>query len=168
MPFLYLCHVFGNPSIVLMLYQYLNFKARAIKELAEKKFERLRMQIERLEKEPKSEPKCEPKLEPKSEQKERSYSLVKKQTKKLFSRGTQETICSDFSTGATLATMEAPNNCSTDDVGSFERPINNDGLVEGISFLADNNLDKAEDPQSGIRYKSVAKSFLCLLTVDNI
>lgn len=124
-------------------------QARAIKELAEKKFQRIRTQIERLEKEPKSEPKCEPKLELKSEQKERSYSLTKKQTKKLFYRGTQETVGSDFSSGAVLATMGTPNICGADHAGNFERPGNIDGPVEGISILADNTLEKAEDPQSG-------------------
>uniref|UniRef100_A0A803LY70 Bromo domain-containing protein n=1 Tax=Chenopodium quinoa TaxID=63459 RepID=A0A803LY70_CHEQI len=124
-------------------------QARAIKELAEKKFQRIRMQIERLEKEPKSEPKSETKLEPKSEQKERSYSQIKKQTKKLLYRGAQEPVGSDFSSGAILATMDAPNMCGVDHVSNFERPSNTDGPVEGISTLADNNIEKTEDTQSG-------------------
>ncbi|KAL2926998.1 Bromodomain and PHD finger-containing protein 3 [Bienertia sinuspersici] len=137
-------------------------QARAIKELGEKKFQRLRMQIERSEKEPKSEPKCEIKLELKSEQKERSYPLIKKQTKKLFYRGTQESLGTDFSSGATLATLDVPNTCGTDHVSSYERPSNNDGPVESVSFVPDNNLEKAEDAHTGkgILPKFGKKSFV--------
>ncbi|KAL2944594.1 Bromodomain and PHD finger-containing protein 3 [Bienertia sinuspersici] len=138
------------------------FEARAIKELGEKKFQRLRMQIERSEKEPKSEPKCEIKLEPKSEQKERSYPLIKKQTKKLLYRGTQESLGTDFSSGATLATLDVPNTCGTDHASSYERPSNNDGPVESISLVPDNNLEKAEDAHTGkgILPKFGKKSFV--------
>lgn len=131
-------------------------QARAIKELAEKKFQRVRIHIERLEKETKSEINGEPKSELKSELRDRPNLLVKKQPKKPLCRSIQEPLGSDFSSGATLATVDAHNTCSIDPVGSLERSSNNDGLVEGISFLADNNTEKAEDPQSG---KSVIPKF---------
>lgn len=124
-------------------------QARTIKELAERKFQRVRTQIERLEKESKSEVKCEPKSEPKAEQRERPNLLVKKLSKKPPCRSTQEPVCSDFSSGATLATTDAQNTCSADHVGNFERHSNNDGPVEGISFLVDNCTEKAEDLHSG-------------------
>ncbi|GAB4846179.1 hypothetical protein Ancab_025177 [Ancistrocladus abbreviatus] len=112
-------------------------QARTIKELAEKKFQRIRNDIERFEKEPKSEPKA------------KSNSLVKKQTKKPIYRSAQEPLGSDFSSGATLATADAQNNSHAVQTGNCEKPSNNDVLVEGISTLAENNAEKGEDLLSG-------------------
>lgn len=124
-------------------------QARAIKELAERKFQRVRIQIERLEKESKSEATCEPKSESRLEQRDRSNLLVKKLSKKPSCRSIQEPVGSDFSSGATLATTDAHNTCSADHVTNFERHNNNDGPIEGISSLADNLIEKAEDLHSG-------------------
>jgi hypothetical protein len=114
-------------------------KARSIQELARKKFERLRSELERSEK------------ELKSEQKTRSNSLIKKPVKKPFGRTSQEPVGSDFSTGATLATIgDVQNGSNLNQGGSCERPSNTDGVVEGNPSLIDTNLEKAEELSSGI------------------
>ncbi|KAI9187143.1 hypothetical protein LWI28_024911 [Acer negundo] len=130
-------------------------QARTIQELATKKFHRLRVGIERAEKEVKPEKEVklekEHKLEKdlKSEQKARSNFLAKKQTKKPFSRTIQEPVGSDFSSGATLATAgDMQNGSVAIHAGGCERPSNNDGLVEGNSSLVDNQ-DKVEELSSG-------------------
>ncbi|TXG67558.1 hypothetical protein EZV62_008833 [Acer yangbiense] len=134
-------------------------QARTIQELATKKFHRLRVGIERAEKEVKPEKelklekehKLEHKLEKdlKSEQKARSNFLAKKQAKKPFSRTIQEPVGSDFSSGATLATAgDMQNGSVAIHAGGCERPSNNDGLVEGNSSLVDIQ-DKVEELSSG-------------------
>lgn len=113
-------------------------QARSIQELAKKKFERLRIEFERSEK------------ELKSEQKTRSNSLIKKPVKKPFCRTPQEPVGSDFSTGATLATVgDVQNGSNLIQGGGCERPSNADGVVEGNSSLVDTNLEKAEELSSG-------------------
>ncbi|KAK9269660.1 hypothetical protein L1049_001438 [Liquidambar formosana] len=113
-------------------------QARSIQELATKKFQKLRIDIERSEK------------ELKSEQKPRSNSLAKKQIRKLIGRTSQEPVGSDFSSGATLATAgDIQNGLSATQAGGCERPSNTDGIVEGNSSLIENNLDKAEELLSG-------------------
>ncbi|KAK9689246.1 hypothetical protein RND81_09G046100 [Saponaria officinalis] len=127
-------------------------QAHAIKELAEKKFQRIRVKIKRSKQ---NEPKSEPKLEAKSEQKETPCSATKKQIRKPHWRGMQEPIGSDFSSGATLATEDVHDNCRADLASNHERSINHDGPIEGVSSLADHSMEKAhsieraEDPQSG-------------------
>ena len=117
-------------------------KARSIQELATKKFERLRSEFERSEK------------ELKSEQKTRSNSLIKKPVKKPFCRTSQEPVGSDFSTGATLATIgDVQNGTNLNQVGGCERPSNFDGVVEGNPSLIDTNPEKAEELSSGIMKK---------------
>lgn len=132
-------------------------KARAIQELAKKKFHRLRAGIERSEKELKPEKELnlekELRLEKdlKSEPKTKSSILVKKQTKKHFSRTIQEPVGSDFSSGATLATTgDIQNGSVATQAGGCERPTNTDAIVDGNSSLADNNLEKVEELSSGI------------------
>ncbi|KAH9606321.1 hypothetical protein KSS87_000236 [Heliosperma pusillum] len=122
-------------------------QARAIKELAERKFQRIRVRIQRSE--PKSEPKTEPKIEVKSEQKERSCSVIKRQIKKQLWNGMQEPLGSDFSSGAILATEDVHNSCGADLVANHDRPSIHDGPLEGVPSLADSSIEKAEDPQSG-------------------
>jgi bromodomain-containing protein 9 len=117
-------------------------KARSIQELARKKFERLRSEFERSEK------------ELKSEQKTRSNSLIKKPVKKPFCRTSQEPVGSDFSTGATLATIgDVQNGSNLNQGGGCERPSNTDSVVEGNPSLIDTNLEKAEELSSGIMKK---------------
>lgn len=114
-------------------------KARTIQDLARKKFEKLRIEIERSEK------------DLKSEQKTRSNSLVKKPVKKPFCRTSQEPVGSDFSTGATLAGIgDVQNGSNTNQGGGCERPTNTDGVVEGNTSLIDTNLEKAEELSSGM------------------
>ncbi|KAL5583614.1 hypothetical protein UlMin_016056 [Ulmus minor] len=113
-------------------------QARSIQELAKKKFEKLRINCENSEK------------ELKSVQKMKANLLVKKPIKKPLYRPSQETVGSDYSSGATLATVGDLQNCSIPiSGGGCERPVNNDGPVEGISFLNDANLEKAEETLSG-------------------
>ncbi|KAB1215185.1 Bromodomain and PHD finger-containing protein 3 [Morella rubra] len=113
-------------------------QARTIQDLARKKFEKLRIEIERSEK------------DLKSEQKTRSNSLVKKPVKKPFCRTSQEPVGSDFSTGATLAGIgDVQNGSNTNQGGGCERPTNTDGVVEGNTSLIDTNLEKAEELSSG-------------------
>ncbi|KAH9803789.1 Bromo domain-containing protein [Citrus sinensis] len=130
-------------------------QARAIQELAKKKFHRLRAGIERSEKELKPEKELnlekELRLEKdlKSEPKTKSSILVKKQTKKHFSRTIQEPVGSDFSSGATLATTgDIQNGSVATQAGGCERPTNTDAIVDGNSSLADNNLEKVEELSS--------------------
>ncbi|GMH05754.1 hypothetical protein Nepgr_007594 [Nepenthes gracilis] len=112
-------------------------QARAIKELAEKKFQQIRNEIEKSEKEQKSEPKTCP------------NSVVKEQRKKPICGSMLESAGSDFSSGATLASVDAQNTNNVLQAGNCERLSNNDGMVEGISFFTDSNEEKAENLQPG-------------------
>ncbi|KAJ8763685.1 hypothetical protein K2173_003157 [Erythroxylum novogranatense] len=113
-------------------------QARAIQELAKKKFTKLRIDTEHIEK------------DIKSEQKTNSNILAKKQTKKPVSRSIQESVGSDFSSGATLATAgDVQNGSVYNHNGGYERPSNVNGLVEGNSLSVDPMFDKAEDLSSG-------------------
>ncbi|GFZ21995.1 DNA-binding bromodomain-containing protein [Actinidia rufa] len=113
-------------------------QARTIEELAKKKFQRLRNNAERSEK------------EIKSEQITTSNSLAKKQIKKPMSLTAQEPVGSDFSSGATLATAgDFPSGLNATQPGGGERLSNADGPVEGNTTLIDNNLEKVEDLLSG-------------------
>ncbi|XP_022975698.1 uncharacterized protein LOC111475664 [Cucurbita maxima] len=116
-------------------------QARSIQELAKKKFERVRIEVERSEK------------ELKLEQSTKSNSYIKKQPpKKPFFRTLQEPIGSDFSSGATLAAIGDVQNGSNPIHGvNCEIPSNNiDGQVEGSSsFFDTTNQDKAEELFSG-------------------
>lgn len=113
-------------------------QARAIQELATKKFEKLRIKYDRSEK------------EVKVEQKTKYGSVVKKQIKKPIVQMFQETVGSDFSSGATLAAAGdnhyLNNTCLA---GVSEKPYGVDGLAEGNSSLIDQNVDKAEESLSG-------------------
>lgn len=181
--------LFCGLSRYLMLLLNYNGKARAIQELARKKFQKLRIDIGRSEKELKSErsekelksersekelkperfekelksERSEKELKPersekdlKSEQKMRSNPLVKKQIKKPIFRTAQEPVGSDFSSGATLATMgDVQNGFNATQAGGCERPSNVDGLIiESNPSQIDNNLEKAEELFSGM-YKVV-------------
>lgn len=113
-------------------------KARTIQELAKRKFHKVRLKTERTEK------------DIKPEQKTGSGSIPKKQIKRSMSRTLQEPIGSDFSSGATLATTGDIQNVPSrlQAVGS-EKTSGVDILVEGSSFLNDNNLDKVEESLPG-------------------
>jgi bromodomain-containing protein 7/9 len=110
-------------------------QARTIQELGRKKFEKLRIKFERT------------RVELKSEQKTQSNSLVKKPLKKLPGCASQESVGFDLSYGDVQPTSYPMQ------VGSYERPGNIDGIVEGNAFLIDSNQDKAEDVLSGITKK---------------
>ncbi|KAF3453449.1 hypothetical protein FNV43_RR03889 [Rhamnella rubrinervis] len=113
-------------------------QARAIQELGRKKFERLRIELECSEK------------EQKLVQKIKTNSLVKKPTKKPMGRTLQETVGSDFSSGATLATAADVHNTSNPtQAGGCDRPGNTDGPVDGNLSLNDANVEKAEEMSSG-------------------
>ncbi|GFZ04931.1 DNA-binding bromodomain-containing protein [Actinidia rufa] len=112
-------------------------QAHTIEELAKKKFQRLRNNAERSEKEIKSEPIT-------------SNSLAKKQIKKPMSLTAQEPVGSDFSSGATLATTgDFQSGLNATQAGGGERLSNVDGPAEGNTTLIDNNLEKVEDLLSG-------------------
>ncbi|KAK7320375.1 hypothetical protein VNO77_29792 [Canavalia gladiata] len=113
-------------------------QARSIQELARKKFEKLRIDFERSQ------------SELKSDQKTRTNSLVKKLAKKPLGNTSQEPVGSDFSSGATLATIGELLPTSHPMQGVIcERPGNVDGLMEGNAFLIDANQEKADDYLSG-------------------
>lgn len=113
-------------------------KARTIQELAKRKFQKIRINSERSEKE----------LKP--EQNMRSSSVVKKQIKRTVNRSVQEPVGSDFSSGATLATGgDVQNISNAPQFGVSERPGSTDGFVEGISSMNDTNLDKGEESIPG-------------------
>ncbi|GMN51617.1 hypothetical protein TIFTF001_020776 [Ficus carica] len=112
-------------------------QARAIQELAKKKFEKLKIQYENSEKELKLAQKIKP------------NSTVKKQIKKPLYRTSQETVGSDFSAGATLATTgDVLNSLNLTQGGGSERPGNNDGPIEGNLSLNDASLEKVEETLS--------------------
>ena len=116
-------------------------KAHTIEELAKKKFQRLRNNAERSEKEIKSEQIT-------------SNSLAKKQIKKPMSLTAQEPVGSDFSSGATLATAgDFQSGLNATQAGGGERLSNVDGPAEGNTTLIDNNLEKVEDLLSGMILK---------------
>ncbi|XP_049374578.1 uncharacterized protein LOC125839610 isoform X3 [Solanum verrucosum] len=113
-------------------------QARTIQELATKKFEKLRIKYVRSEK------------DVKLEQKTKYGSVVRKQIKKPMVQMFQETVGSDFSSGATLAAAgdnHYLNNTSL--AGVSVKPYGVDGLAEGNSSLIDQNVDKAEESLSG-------------------
>lgn len=84
-----------------------------------------------------------PEEEPKSGQKIKSCSSVKKHIRKPLYRTSQETVGSDFSSGATLATAgEILNSMNL----TPDKTTNNDSNAE---ILNDFNLDKAEETSSG-------------------
>ncbi|CAI8584578.1 unnamed protein product [Vicia faba] len=113
-------------------------QARSIQELARKKFEKLRINLERTQ------------SEQKSEQKTRSNSLGKNQAKRPLGYASQEPVASDLFSGATLATTGDVPPISHPMQGILsERPGNIDGLVAGNAFFIDANQEKAEDFMSG-------------------
>nr|KYP52202.1 Bromodomain and PHD finger-containing protein 3 [Cajanus cajan] len=113
-------------------------QARSIQELGRKKFEKLRLGFERSQMELKSEPKAG------------SSYLVKKQPKKPLARASQEPVGSDFSSGATLATVADLQPTSYPmQVGRCERPGNIGGILEANAFWIDANQEKSEDVLSG-------------------
>lgn len=115
-------------------------QARSIQELARKKFEKLRINIERTQ------------SEQKSEQKTRSNSLGKNLAKRPLGYASQEPVASDFFSGATLATTGNVLPISHPMQGTLsERPSNIDGLVAGNAFFIDANQEKAEDFMLGIQ-----------------
>lgn len=114
-------------------------QARSIQELARKKFEKLRINLERSQ------------SELKSEQKIGSNSLGKKLAKRPLGYTSQEPVGSDFCSGATLASTGDVLPISHPMQGILcERPGNTDGLL-GSSFFIDANQEKAEDFISGIQ-----------------
>ncbi|GFP82984.1 bromodomain and phd finger-containing protein 3 [Phtheirospermum japonicum] len=122
-------------------------QVRTIQELAKRKLEKVRLSVERTEKEIKSE--------------QKSGSVLKKQIKRFLSRTPQEPVGSDFSSGATLVNAGDNQNLANafQAVGS-EKPGNIiDGLIAN-SFLNDYNLEKAEDSFPDEEFKfSAGRSF---------
>ncbi|KAK4439784.1 Bromodomain-containing protein 9 [Sesamum alatum] len=113
-------------------------QARSIKELAIKKFHKIRLNAECSEK------------DVKPDQKMRSSSTLKRQIKRCESRTVQESLSSDFSSGATHATtVDIRNSSDALHAVGCERPGNNDVLAEGNHVLNDNNLYKGEESQPG-------------------
>ncbi|KAL0353655.1 UNVERIFIED_CONTAM: Bromodomain-containing protein 9 [Sesamum angustifolium] len=113
-------------------------QARSIKELAIKEFHKIRLNAECSEK------------DVKPDQKMRSCSTLARQIKRSVSRTVQESLNSDFSSGATHATTVDIHNASDafQSVGC-ERPGNIDVLAEGNHLSNDNNLYKGEESLPG-------------------
>ncbi|KAL0443361.1 UNVERIFIED_CONTAM: hypothetical protein Slati_2058800 [Sesamum latifolium] len=126
-------------------------QARSIKELAIKEFHKIRLNAECSEK------------DVKPDQKMRSSSTLIRQIKRSVSRTVQESLSSDFSSGATHATTVDIHNASDalQSVGC-ERPGNSDVLAEGNHLSNDNNLYKGEEslPGKGPLSRFGRKSFL--------
>ncbi|PNX93429.1 bromodomain-containing protein, partial [Trifolium pratense] len=113
-------------------------QARSIQELARKKFEKLRINLERSQ------------SEIKSEQKTKSNSLGKKPAKRPLGYASQEPVGSDFCSGANLATTGEVLPISHPIQGIFcERPGNIDVPVDGSAFFFDVNQEKTEEFISG-------------------
>ncbi|XP_028211839.1 uncharacterized protein LOC114394457 isoform X2 [Glycine soja] len=114
-------------------------QARSIQELGRKKFEKLRIGFERSQ------------IELKSEEKAGSNYLVKKQPKKPLARASQEPVGSDFSSGATLATIAdvQPTSHLMQGGSRCERSGNIDGILEANAFWIDANQERADDVLSG-------------------
>ncbi|XP_010448939.1 PREDICTED: uncharacterized protein LOC104731304 [Camelina sativa] len=112
-------------------------QARTIQEMGKRKFEKARIKIKRAEKELKTDEKVKP------------GSSVKKQVRQPFSRNGLEPVCSDFSSGANLASGGASQTepVSTQ-TGGPEKHSYMDVPFEGTTSLAD-SLEKAEDLSSG-------------------
>ena len=114
-------------------------QARSIQELGQKKFEKLRIGFERSQ------------IELKSEQKAGSNYLVKKQPKKPLACASQEPVGSDFSSGATLATIaDVQPTSHLMQGGRCERSGNIDGILEANAFWIDANQERADDVLSGM------------------
>ncbi|PKI77555.1 hypothetical protein CRG98_002161 [Punica granatum] len=130
-------------------------QARTIQELGRKKFQKLRTDYERSERQHRLEQITKndfdsSEKELKSEQKMKSSVPSKKHVKKPPSQPLLEPVGSDFSAGATLAVGgDLQNVPLADQVGNHERPSNNDGILDGSPFLAESNLDKGEDLSTG-------------------
>lgn len=114
------------------LYSY--SKARAIQELAKKRFEKLRVVS------------CN-EMELESLQKIRPNSMERKPMKKSMSMSAQEPVGSDFSSGATLAnTRDTCTGPNTAEAVAFDKSGSVDGFVmDGNSFLEENKHVTAEE-----------------------
>ncbi|KAK1304197.1 Transcription factor GTE12 [Acorus calamus] len=99
-------------------------QARSIQELAKKKFEKLRTDVESIE------------TEHKSEQKNESTPAPIKPIEKSTCRIALEPLGSDFSAGAVLASPEDMHTTQAADVN---------GVIEGNSFLDEAKSEKLED-----------------------
>ena len=129
----------NNCFIVLTVCPLYLSQARSIQELGRKKFEKLRIGFERSQ------------IELKSEQKAGSNYLVKKQPKKPLAHASQEPVGSDFSSGATLATIaDVQPTSHLMQSGRCERTGNIGGILEANAFWIDANQEKAEDVLSGM------------------
>ncbi|KAF6168176.1 hypothetical protein GIB67_011561 [Kingdonia uniflora] len=107
-------------------------QARSIQELASKKFQRLKKDFECTE------------AERKLEKNNNSNSLLKKPIHKPSPRkNAVEPICSDFSAGATLATMgDTSALCNTVQVGGYEKLNNGVGTVDGSFWLTETKSEE--------------------------
>lgn len=139
-------------------------KARTIQELGCKKFQKLRTDYERSERDRKLEHKGKsdidsPEKELKAEQRMKPNALVKKQMKKPMSRPLPEPVGSDFSAGATQAVREDLQNVSAvDQAVNCEMPSTTDTVLDSSLFLAENNLDKGEELSTGTEaYRSLSE-----------
>ncbi|XP_051136208.1 uncharacterized protein LOC127254904 [Andrographis paniculata] len=113
-------------------------QARAIQELAKKKFEKIKMNTEQSDR------------EVKPDQRMTSGSNLKKQIKRSVNRPLQEPLGSDFSSGATLASTDFQNVANAPQAVGCEKPSTTEGHAEGSSFLNGNNItDKVEEPGPG-------------------
>lgn len=113
-------------------------QAFSIQELARRKFQRLRIEVDYSEK------------ELKIEEKTTSNSFPKKQIKKPISRTLQEPVGSDFSSGATLAMAgDVANGSNLAQAVVCEKPSSVDKIIEGNVPSIDNILDRGEELVSG-------------------
>ncbi|KAG9132175.1 hypothetical protein Leryth_022227 [Lithospermum erythrorhizon] len=115
-------------------------QARSIQDLAKRKFQKLRIDHERLENQVKSEP------EPKT----KSVSVLKKQIRRQTNRTLQEPMCSDFLTDSTPAIVTKTQNGSNEmQTGVAEKASSLDVLDEGNHFVIDTSVDKLRESLAG-------------------
>lgn len=116
-----------------------DWKALSIQDLAKRKFQRLRTESERSEK------------EIKNEETIAVNSLPKSQIKRPMSRKLQEPVGSDFSSGATLAMPEDVQvGSSLVQASECEKPSSIDRRIDGNMSSVENIIDKGEELQQGI------------------
>ncbi|KAK4752489.1 hypothetical protein SAY87_021287 [Trapa incisa] len=126
-------------------------QARTIQELGWKKFQKLRTDYQRFEREQKMDHKAKSDIdssekELKADLRMKSNTLIKKQMKKPMSRPYSGPLGSDYSAAATLVIGEDLQNASS---ANCEVPSTTDSILDGSIILAENNLDKAEELSTG-------------------
>lgn len=115
-------------------------QARTIQEMARKKFDRVRSDFERSEKEKQIH----------TEEGIKFNHNRMNPVKRYICPSSQEPVGSDFLSGAAQSTpAESQNHLNLSRVSSFGKPFSNDCLVEGNVLATDNDVDRVDEFVSG-------------------